>query len=1757
MKKITFLITLFLTSYALTGQVLNQSASWPNTNWTVTGTYTATSLESDPTIDSNFSFNDDTSGNGVDDDVAAESPVIDLTAAFAAGEFWLSVNIDHVLNGFNVETLGLQYWDADASVWVNWSIPTTADTAAAPTSNFCGSTFEPLNQGVLNISGFTATQQSGFRYRIAYDDNGTWGWGFCVNSPTITSQTPPSCPDPTSITVSNVTDTSAEISWIETGTATNWTIEYGPSGFTPGTGTIINATTIPFTLTGLNATTQYDIYLQSNCGGTSGDSNFVSALGLFTTPQQFNYTLDCASGGPETVDYCYNNNGAADVFTFTSNDGSPLTLVFNSGNVEVNWDEVVVIDSNGTPFPGYDPVDQNYGNNGDLSGLTFQSTGDTISFYINSDGSVSCQSGSVGLVGGINFTVSCATCVNPQATYTVVDDCANGNQFLVDVDITDLGSATSLTISNDFNATTVPNITGTGVQQVGPFPLGTNVQISVSNDQDINCIINSQSLTLDNCPPPAPVGVTCGTGSSTFIFTEDFDSDPPVGWTGNSYDGTNGNWDITSENANSFGTGPDITYDGNPGTHLEYEASGNATNIASAISPAIDLSSALDGAELSFFFHAFGADMGTLNVNVIPQSTGVPVNVFTWVGDLQTTATEAWVPVGIDISAYLGEVINVEFSYGGAGTGFEGDMSIDFIRVETCGTFCIAPSNVTIANVTDTQAEVSWVENNGGVTTWDIEYGPAGFTPGTGTTVAGVTTNPFTITGLSASTVYDVYVYSVCSPTTTSIAGGPGTFTTLNTPPPAPVGVTCGTGSSTFIFTEDFDSDPPVGWTGNSYDGANGNWDITSENANSFGTGPDITYDGNPGTHLEYEASGNATNIASAISPAIDLSSALDGAELSFFFHAFGADMGTLNVNVIPQSTGVPVNVFTWVGDLQTTATEAWVPVGIDISAYLGEVINVEFSYGGAGTGFEGDFAIDYVRVEACGTFCLAPIDLAFINPTPTSIDFTWTPLNGETQWEYFVVPAGSPVPTPGTGTITNTNTVTVSGLNFQLLYDFYVMANCPTLDSIIAGPVQFDTTNLIVDQTTYTTEGLVDVLFGSPCANISNIVSSTGTDFGEENGIGYFINYDPSFPFQEGVVLSTGDAKNSEGPNDGLISEGTSAWLGDQDLDVISGGTTNNATFIQFDFVAFSDQLNFDFLMASEEYDAGFFECNFSDAFAFLLTDAAGNTINLAVLPGTNTPILVTNVHPANNSCPAINEQFFGGYTPFNGGPTAFDGRTVALTATANLVPGQTYNIKLVVADEGDSAYNTAVFLKAGDFIVDGEVEITSSEVVIDPTNGPNDLDVVNPVCGFNSVLLEATFFADGFQWYQNGNPIPGATSNTLQVTQSGEYQVEALYFNCPDDFSQPVQITMYDESPTVTPGVLTLCDNDANGTELFDLDAYTASLGLPSGFTVTYYTNINDANQAINSVSSPYASSGEQLFVRVEDTDAFNDGFLGCRQIPQAQLELVLNPAPVINQPSDLEACVTGQSTFDLTTVEPQITTDPSVTISYHTSQSDADAGTPSIVDPSNYVSSATTIYVRVENAEGCYSTTSFGLSPAIQPLASIDPQYVLEVCPQAQTDSSFNITIGLIAENFTLSEVDIEWYDPSGNLISGATGLTYNGVDAPGTYEVVITYNQGLQCSTSVFIDVASITCVIPEGISPGLLDGLNDTLDLTPFRVSNIQIFNRNGSKVYEKNNYTNEWDGRSSGGDVLPVGTYFFTMVYLDGKTHTGWVYINR
>ncbi|WP_333876483.1 T9SS type A sorting domain-containing protein [Flavobacterium sp.] len=186
MKKIYLLLFAISSVWQINAQVLNQNAGWPNAAWTVTGTYNsaATAFEANPTTSASFAFDDDDAGQTSIDDIAAESPVINLTAAVSGGESKVRVSAQYTyraLGGY----LRLEYWDADAATWNAWgaNIPGNNTTV---TDNFCTPPKTLYTSSDLDISTFTATQLSGFKYRIAFNDL-DWEWGFCFNSPTIIS----------------------------------------------------------------------------------------------------------------------------------------------------------------------------------------------------------------------------------------------------------------------------------------------------------------------------------------------------------------------------------------------------------------------------------------------------------------------------------------------------------------------------------------------------------------------------------------------------------------------------------------------------------------------------------------------------------------------------------------------------------------------------------------------------------------------------------------------------------------------------------------------------------------------------------------------------------------------------------------------------------------------------------------------------------------------------------------------------------------------------------------------------------------------------------------------------------------------------------------------------------------------------------------------------------------------------------------------------------------------------------------------------------------------------------------------------------------------------------------------------------------------------------------------------------------------------------------------------------------------------------
>ena len=280
-----------------------------------------------------------------------------------------------------------------------------------------------------------------------------------------------------------------------------------------------------------------------------------------------------------------------------------------------------------------------------------------------------------------------------------------------------------------------------------------------------------------------------------------------------------------------------------------------------------------------------------------------------------------------------------------------------------------------------------------------------------------------------------------------------------------PIGVSCPSNNSTFVFTAEFDDSD--GWIGDiTTNNIGGNWEVPG-NSDSSSTGPSSAFSGSH--YMNYEASGNVgQQSASIISPVIDLTTATDAAELSFYMHAYGDNMGKLEVGVSNSISGPFTNVFTWSGQLQTSSSEAWVPVGVNLDAYLGQSIYLEFKNTRTTNSSRADMSVDLVRVETCGTFCISPtLSLDYVNSNNSNAfaGFSWEANDSETSWEYVVIPSGSSIPT--SGTYSSVTSIVENGLSFGTEYDVYVRANCTNGNSIWAGPLTFTTpiqTNFIID---------------------------------------------------------------------------------------------------------------------------------------------------------------------------------------------------------------------------------------------------------------------------------------------------------------------------------------------------------------------------------------------------------------------------------------------------------------------------------------------------------------------------------------------------------------------------------------------------------------------------------------------------------------------------------------------------------------------
>ena len=546
----------------------------------------------------------------------------------------------------------------------------------------------------------------------------------------------------------------------------------------------------------------------------------------------------------------------------------------------------------------------------------------------------------------------------------------------------------------------------------------------------------------------------------------------------------------------------------------------------------------------------------------------------------------------------------------------------------------------------------------------------------------------------------------------------------------------------------------------------------------------------------------------------------------------------------------------------------------------------------------------------------------------------------------------------------------------------------------------------------TLTLSSLIETNLAQGCVEITNISSPINGSISGLSSYGSFEKGTSNFPFENGILLSTGHI-NSAGNtiNTDPLNEGGANWGTDSDLENALGiGGTINATAIEFDFISVTNQIQFNYILASEEY-FGTNPCSYSDGFAFLIREATstGPFTNIAIIPSTSIPVNTKTIHDEIvGFCPASNDTFFEGY---NLGDTNYNGRTTVLTATASIQSNVQYRIKLVIADQGDEFYDSAVFIEGNSFnaTVDLGPDIVTCTETVD-LNG----DIENSQASY--------------EWFQNGTLMVGQTSPTLEVTESGTYkiQISIVLNNSSCVIEDDVVIILNSQQDLGEISDYLICDDPTNdGIETFDLSTKTIEVELllpPSNYNITYHLSSEDAQSGDNPLPNNYqnTASPQQLFVRAEDADN------GC--LAFVTFTLIVSSPPILDEPTALAVCddgiADGLTIINLDDTTNELTGgDPNLFVSYHYSQQDANTGENPIFSPYTNINPNETLYIRVFVANtGCSNTTSVAISVTDNPIVDTTDIPSINACEQ--DDDGF--------EDFDLTSI-IE------SVLQGLTGVT----------------------------------------------------------------------------------------------------------------------
>lgn len=683
-------------------------------------------------------------------------------------------------------------------------------------------------------------------------------WGE-VHDYTVNIMAPPACPQPVNTIVAGVTSDTADFTWDDVTEADggfNW--EVYVQGDDPSTSTAVATGTFPAgstsgQVTGLSPQTDYDFYITSACGSdtsaTTGPVPFTTACSIFVAPFSEDF-------GAVALPNCWEQGAAnSENWLFADNPSGHIGNVGSFPNTSASGGGFAWVDDSSphntdtrleTPFI-------------DISGLTTPA----LSFFYISDNEGDAN-------GNVDFSIevwdgaawnqvffSDQNSPNEEWTQVILDISTltftgdikaafivnenNGTGFDDDVAIDDISVDELPTCFPPSNLMTT-NITTSGVDlswdadasettgyewvvmNAGDMPdVGTAVVtgtvgtgVLTASVAGLTSSSSYAAYVRTNCNPdglsdwsvPANFDTLCDVFPAP--FTEDFSTLAlPNCWENGANNAKD--WEFTDDPSgdNVGDDGSFTTSSASGGGYAWLDESSPHSQDSRLETPFIDISG-LTIPSLSFYY--ISNNQGDDNVDFrVEVWDGAAWNQVFFSN--QNSPGGEWAQIILDISTLtLTGDIKVAFIIDeNNGTDFNDDVAIDDVVVDEVPP-CIAPTNITVTDVFNTSADISWDAITTATLGYNWEVYLQGDDPATDPLISSGTFPPGStsgqLTGLAELTAYDVYLISNCDADGLSIAGGPVSFTTVaNCPEPGSLSFDVVTNvSATFTWVESFNA---------------------------------------------------------------------------------------------------------------------------------------------------------------------------------------------------------------------------------------------------------------------------------------------------------------------------------------------------------------------------------------------------------------------------------------------------------------------------------------------------------------------------------------------------------------------------------------------------------------------------------------------------------------------------------------------------------------------------------------------------------------------------------------------------------------------------------------------------------------------------------------------------------------------------------------------------------------------------------------